>query len=111
MKVLPQCRYRDERRGLAWQGRGGSGYAANYFAAVMSPGPVEERHQHDAVRRMSDDPRYRRDAWGRQRRQAQQTAYEALHQGCNTLQWTGSGFGFVGSTAVFFTARVTCRRR
>ena len=78
---------------------------------VISPGPCEERHQHDAVRRMSDDPRYRRDAWGRQRRQAQQTAYEALHQGCNTLQWTGSGFGFVGSTAVFFTARVTCRRR
>ena len=53
---------------------------------------------------MSDDPRYRRDAWGRQRRQAQQTAYEALHQGCNTLQWTGSGLGFVPSTAVFFTA-------
>ena len=102
--VLPHCRHRDERRGLAWQGRGGSGYAANYFAAVISPGPGEERHQHDAVRRMSDDPRYGRrtrggDSGGRRSRR-----HTRLHQGCNTLQWTGSGLGFVRSTAVFFTA-------
>ncbi len=34
-------------------------------------------------------------------RQAQQTAYDAMHQGCSTLQWTGSGLVFVGSTTAF----------